>query len=246
MWTRKQYRTNLSPGISGTDTSTLKIYGPFEAGFTSSNPGTSCLGSQSIKGGIDTYTAELMIKNICKRDNISLLGTCGDHVNPRHFHEYGGRRTTYTKCLTTQDSGSGHSTRIGTMGDGRGVYGAFESHSNVPELDVCGAHIGVTPDSNGEPIVHYHYQGNPPFFGGCYTNYYANITVQECRNMYPSTCFSAPENITTDDGTDAYQLDCPCFDLNTRSNVAGATQKPLYWPSSFLYNYPPTSSQMSN
>ena len=138
------YRQTLSSTIAGTSTgtTTVNIYGPFEAGFSSAQPGVSCLGTQSVVGGIDTYTAELMIRNMCNVNSISLLDTCGDHANPRHFHEM------LTNCLSGQVA-SGHSTRLGTSGDNRGIYGFFEANNTYPVLDVCGAHVGVTPDSNG-------------------------------------------------------------------------------------------------
>ena len=159
------YRQTLSSTIAGTSTgtTTVNIYGPFEAGFSSTQPGMSCLGTNSVVGGIDTYTAELMIRNMCSENSISLLDTCGDHASPRHFHEM------LTNCLSGQ-AASGHSTRLGTSGDNRGIYGFFEANNTYPVLDVCGAHVGVTPDSNGQPVVHYHSQVYPPFFVGCYTN----------------------------------------------------------------------------
>ena len=41
------------------------IYGPFEAGFTNAQPGMSCLGTNTVDGGIDTATAELVIRYLC-------------------------------------------------------------------------------------------------------------------------------------------------------------------------------------
>jgi hypothetical protein len=171
------YRQTLSSTIAGTQTTTVNIYGPFEAGFTSNQPGMSCLGTQSVVGGIDTYTAELMIRNMCSDNSISLLDTCGDHANPRHFHEM------LTNCLSYQ-AASGHSTRLGTSGDNRGIYGYFEASNTYPVLDVCGAHVGITPDSNGQPVVHYHSQVYPPFFVGCYTNADATMTLAQCRALF--------------------------------------------------------------
>ena len=40
------YRETLDASIAGTDTSTVNLYGPFEAGFTNTVPGLSCLGLQ--------------------------------------------------------------------------------------------------------------------------------------------------------------------------------------------------------
>ena len=61
------YRQTLPTTIAGLacQTTAVYIYGPFEAGFSSTQPGMSCLGTQSVVGGIDTYTAELMIRVMC-------------------------------------------------------------------------------------------------------------------------------------------------------------------------------------
>ena len=166
--------------------------------------------------------------------HISLLDTCGDHANPRHFHEM------LTNCLSGQAI-SGHSTRLGTSGDNRGIYGFFEADGVYPTLDVCGAHVGITPDSNGQPVVHYHSQVYPPFFVGCYTNADATMTFAQCRALFTS-CSSASTIITTAHGTGSYQRDCPCWDKNTRSNVIGASgTMPAYWPGS-IRNPPMASS----
>jgi hypothetical protein len=230
------YRQTLSSTIAGTSTgtTTVNIYGPFEAGFSSAQPGVSCLGTQSVVGGIDTYTAELMIRNMCNVNSISLLDTCGDHANPRHFHEM------LTNCLSGQVA-SGHSTRLGTSGDNRGIYGFFEANNTYPVLDVCGAHVGVTPDSNGQPVVHYHSQVYPPFFVGCYTNADATMTLTQCRALFAG-CSSAAYSITTAYGSGTYQRDCPCWDPTTRSNVPGATSTPGYWPTSLRLPPPPPST----
>ena len=224
------YRQTLSSTIAGTQTTTVNIYGPFENGFSSAQ--LSCLGTQSVVGGIDTYTAELMIRNMCSDNSISLLDTCGDHANPRHFHEM------LTNCLSGQ-AASGHSTRLGTAGDNRGIYGYFEASNTYPVLDVCGAHVGVTPDSNGQPVVHYHSQVYPPFFVGCYTNADATMTLAQCRALFTG-CSSTAYSIATAHGSGTYQRDCPCWDPTTRSNVPGATGTPGYWPASLRLPPPPS------
>jgi hypothetical protein len=81
------YRATLSAAEAGTGAhDTVNIYGPFENGFTNSVPGLSCLGTTTVDGGIDTYTAELMVQNVCG-SSTEILNTCGDHATPRHFHE---------------------------------------------------------------------------------------------------------------------------------------------------------------
>lgn len=223
------YRETLPARIAGTDTNTVGIFGPFEAGFASFVPGLSCLGDNTIDGGIDTYTAELLAQHLCDDDSLAILDTCGDHARPRHFHEL------LTNCLSSQDAASGHSSRIGTAGDDRGVYGFFEDAQDTrPILDACGAHVGVTPDSAGVAVVHYHAQVYPPYFIGCYANSDATTTVEECRDMYPG-CTDADMrmSLTTAHGSDEYQQWCPCWDRSTHSNVPGATAKPKLWPEEF-------------
>jgi hypothetical protein len=148
------YRGTLASSVAGSDTSTVNLYGPFENGFSASVPGMSCLGTNTLDGGIDTYTAELMVRHLCSDDTMALLDTCGDHAQPRHFHEM------LQNCLTYNANGSGHSTRLGTAGDDRGIYGRYESQGVEPLLDVCGAHVGFTPDSPTVAVVHCHQQGS--------------------------------------------------------------------------------------
>lgn len=218
------YRSTVDASIGGGG-HTVDMFGPFEAGFTSSVPGMGCLGSSTIAGGIDTYTAQLMVQNLCGDPTIQLLDACGDHAQPRHFHEY------LAQCLSSPDAASGHSSRIGTAFDDLGIYGHFESEKVRPALDVCGAHVGVTPDSNGLPVVHYHAQLHPPFFVGCYTNADASTTLEQCRSLFLG-CAAPALTVTTAYGTGSYQPDCPCWDTVTHSNVAGEAVAPAFWPSS--------------
>ena len=194
----------------------------------------SCLGSNTVDGGIDTYTAKLLVQHLCDDESIGILDTCGDHANPRHFHEY------LTQCLSSPDATTGHSTRIGTAGDNRGIYGMYESANTFPPLDVCGAHVGITPDSGGVEVVHYHAQIYPPFFVGCYTNADATMTFAQCRALY-SGCSDSPVSLTTKHGTDDYQQWCPCWNATSRSNVEGASTTPSYWPASLALP-PPLAS----
>jgi hypothetical protein len=123
------------------------IYGTNEAGFSA---GAICTAQQAIPGGIDTKTAESIVRYQCnKADTWGLLDSCGGHATPYHYHE----RMT---CLYTQDSTSGHSTRIGTANDGRGIYGKFVNGSVLPtDLDACNGRSGVTPDSGGLTVYYY-------------------------------------------------------------------------------------------
>ena len=228
------YRRTLPESIAGPTVSggtrdglaTVNIYGPFEAGFTNANPGMSCLGTNVVDGGIDTSTAELLIQHLCSDATLKIVDTCGDHANPRHFHEY------LTDCLTSRTSGG--SSRLGTAADGRGIYGKYGPGDTLPTLDACGATNAPTPDSNGASVVHYHAQAGRPFFLGCYTNANASTTLDECRALY-AACGRAEDiiTITTVHGSGLVNKWCPCFDPLTQSNVkAGAA--PYYTRPAFL------------
>eukprot|EP00928_Gymnodinium_smaydae_P018881 TRINITY_DN17198_c0_g1_i1.p1 TRINITY_DN17198_c0_g1~~TRINITY_DN17198_c0_g1_i1.p1 ORF type:complete len:336 (+),score=41.25 TRINITY_DN17198_c0_g1_i1:119-1126(+) len=207
------------------------IYGPFEAGFTSRqddilanlgcNPGS--LGH--VAGGIDVYTAEQMVAKQCSiklpREEggqyISLLDECGGHTREYHFHE----RLT---CLYAQ--AGGHSTQVGKGSDTQGIYGKWEDFASkqLPQLDACGGHFGIIPDSNGEVTYHYHVQDKPPFIIGCFgprkngTTYHL-VTVKECRAAYSGCGDNDAITAATPTGSVQYDLWCPCYDADG-SNVA--------------------------
>ena len=186
-----------------------------EAGFTSQQ--FSCLGSSTISGGIDTLLAEDMVAHICGSAQ-TVLDFCGGHARPYHYHEK-------MSCLYSSAS-SGHSTRVGTAGDGNGVYGHLIDGGVEPtDLDVCGGRFGVTPDSNGQTVYYYSVTAKSPFTMGCYGPV---DTVAECRALYSTCGDGQTETVTTDYGTGEYDLDCPCFDENG-SNIVGQG-RPGYLP----------------
>lgn len=196
--------------IRGQDRDAQNIYGPFEAGFTSSNPGMSCLGDHIILGGVDTNLAEHMVEHLCPGTTVQILDSCGGHAMPYHYHER-------MSCLFTDDVTSGHSTRIGTALDGNGIYGNHIDGGMEPtDLDACGGRMGVTPDSGGEEVYYYSISASAPFSLGCFGPV---GSVEECRALYES-CDGKRECVTTDEGTGWYDLDCPCFD-GDGSNVVG-------------------------
>jgi hypothetical protein len=198
------------------------IYGPFEAGFTSTqNNILEALGCADgndghVVGGIDTFMAEQMVAHQCGitlprfdgANYVSLLDQCGGHTREYHFHER-------LSCLF---SASGvHSTQVGKAPDGTPLYGKWEDADNqvLPQLDACGGHFGVTPDSNGEEVYHYHVQDAAPFTFGCFGPNDDNtlVSVQQCRDFY-SGCDGDLSKLTTAAGTVDYDLWCPCFDAN--------------------------------
>ena len=147
------------------------IYSPFEAGFTSTQDnilrGLGCTDPSDgyLNGGIDTNTAEQMVAYACGitlpryegSTYVSLIDECGGHTREYHFHER-------MNCLWEGRYGAdGHSIQIAEI-DGapstQYLYGKYENEADgtLPLLDACGGHFGVTPDSDGEEMYHYHVQ----------------------------------------------------------------------------------------
>ena len=205
------------------------IFGPFEAGFSASQGeilrGLGCPpGHGYLQGGIDTHSAERAVAHRCgitlpRYDDdgkyISFLDECGGHSREYHFHER-------MSCLYSNTC-AGHSQRIGTALDGHGIYGKWEDCSNMqlPELDACGGSFGVTPDSSGAVVYHYHVQDTPPFTVGCFGPAFTSngvaqpVTVEQCRALYDG-CGDG-DDIELRWGPESgnaswYDPWCPCFD----------------------------------
>jgi hypothetical protein len=118
-------------------------------------------------------------------------------------------------CLYTQDPTSGHSTRIGTALDGRGIYGKYVNGSVLPtDLDACNGRYGVTPDSGGQTVYYYVVNDRPPFVLGCF----GPGTMAQCKALYKG-CSEAPTRLTNASGSFDYALYCPCYD-NSGQNTA--------------------------
>ena len=137
-----------------------------------------------------------------------------------HFHE----RMT---CLYEQSGG--HSPKIGEANDGTPIYGMWENYEarELPLLDACGGQFGVTPDSSGEVVYHYHVQSKPPFTFGCYGPAMDGglVTVEECRATYTECGDGDVVDLTTKDGTFEYDHWCPCYDANGH-NTGTITEQP--------------------
>ena len=208
--------TSSAPGPAGED-----IFGMFEAGFGAQQAfvferlGCSDSSAGHVDGGFDTVTAESMIAFQCGidlprfdgNDYVSLLDLCGGHTKEYHFHE----RMT---CL--YDVVPGHSPKIAEGADDNKtpIYGYYEDTDTLADLDACGAHFGVTPDSNGQAVYHHHVQEKPPFIVGCYgpSDQGTEVSLEECRSYYPDQCGDALETVTLKDGTEqVYDPWCPCF-----------------------------------
>ena len=132
----------------------------------------------------------------CDTD-VTLLNECGGHANPFHYHQ----RMT---CLHTNDAGTGHSTSVGTMLDGKMLYGKWEDFNAVPPLaaydlvDACNGHFGTNPNSPATEVYHYHVTDLAPFTVGCFgpavdagTDEELMVTIAMCRDFHAELCGSA-------------------------------------------------------
>mmetsp|Transcript_7348 Transcript_7348/g.26806 ORF Transcript_7348/g.26806 Transcript_7348/m.26806 type:complete len:201 (-) Transcript_7348:96-698(-) len=108
---------------------------------------------------------------------------------------------------------------------------SFPREDDLPLQDRCqlhalnqGAHFGVTPDSSGAAVYHYHVQDMPPFTFGCFgpkqtsTGVYKMLTVAECRALYDGCGNGDNVTLTTPTGSKQYDPWCPCWDADG-SNV---------------------------
>jgi len=235
----------------GTVATASHIYGPFEAGFAAQQKtiieGLGCTDATvayDAAGGTDIGTAEAAIAAHCsislprlEGDNwIGIVGPCGGHTNDYHFHRA-------FACLY-QETGA-HSTAVGDIA-GWKMYGKWEDYTNkkLPYLDACGGHFGVTPDSNGAAVYHYHVQGRPPYTVGCHGPTADNklVGVAACRALY-TECSNAASTITTATGTKQYVRFCPCYDADGSNS---GTPKELAALSTTDISYTDSSTSSNN
>ena len=224
--------------------SNAHIFNAFEDGFSSQQDnvisGWGCSTPSLLydsTGGLDIGLAESKERKLCydseknsfpnvQSDNSyrGTVGPCGGHTGDYHFH---GRY----HCLYEQTGE--HSTKIGDVGPYI-MYGKWEHFTakQLPQLDACGAHIGITPDSPSEAVYHYHVQDRAPYGVGCYGDGVNLMTVSACRALY-STCGDGDETFTDmpqPDGTlksFAYDRDCPCFDANGLNTDSSITERAI-------------------
>jgi len=246
----------------------ISIVGPFADGFSEAQSselsalGCSPASSGFVPSGVDVYTAEQMIAHQCgvtlpRVDNEgtqsetykALLDECGYDGEDGHFQEA-------MTCLYSIAE-EGHSAKIGEVAhaSGRAIYGkwedqhAAEARYNLPALDACNGHFGVTPDSDGEVVYHYHTSGLPPFTLGCYGPDYdgdleALVSPTKCRSLYASCGDDDTVTVTTTSrGTYDYDPWCPCF-VRGKNHVPPPSPPPLpplpppsASPSSFSFDY---------
>jgi hypothetical protein len=198
------------------------IFGPFEAGFgvrqKSIIEGWGCTDASVAyddEGGTDIGAAEAAVSKHCgislprvEGNNwVGIVGPCGGHTKDYHFHRS-------FSCLYQQVGG--HSTAVGDIAQWK-MYGKWEDYANkkLPYLDACGGHFGVTPDSNGAIVYHYHVQDRAPYTVGCYgpTADGKLVSVAACRGLY-TECSASASTLATATGTRSYVRFCPCYDAD--------------------------------
>ena len=73
--------TRPTAEVAGETLDAVNIYGAMEAGFDNTQPGTSCLGNQTLDAGCDTNLAEAIMSEMCLPSVLeSLLDYCGGHA----------------------------------------------------------------------------------------------------------------------------------------------------------------------
>jgi len=182
--------------------------------------------SAYLAGGIDTQTAESMVAagyevTLPRTDGdtyVSLIDECGGHTKEYHFHER-------LSCLYKEEGV--HSTKVGQGSDDKPLHGKWEDYSTktLPMLDACGGHFGITPDSDGKIVYHYHVQTKQPFTFGCYGPDFNDkgeeklVELETCRSLYDG-CAKEKEihKLKSKNGEIEYKYWCPCYDADG-SNV---------------------------
>jgi len=247
---------NEQKSVGGTVATNAHIFGPFEAGFSSSQQsiieGWGCTDASvayDTAGGLDLGIATAKVAKAC---NIvlprvegtnqwkAIVGYCGGHTSDYHFHRD-------FACLYLEQGG--HSTAVGTIVGTQKIYGKWEDFDNrlLPLLDACGGHFGPTPDSPSTSVYHYHAQDRAPWTVGCLGPGAGNtlVSVATCRALYTSTskgCGVTPETmqIKSGGGTGSADLSvsytrwCPCFDAEDK-NVLPIVELPALSTTSISY-----------
>ena len=198
-------------GRIGLSIAGVNIYGSFDAGFQS---GQVC-DDGYCEGGTDVPICEESMAYLCDQAGSTinyemLLDSCNGHAIPYHYH-------ADMSCLYDNEDASTHSPLIGIALDGYGIYGLYEGDDALPTLDSCGGHTAEVPEDatfgvDASTVYHYHTMDYAPYVPGCYGPV---DSIDECKALYPGTCYEDPVTVETSDGDVSYVLDCPCFEPPT-------------------------------
>jgi len=100
-------------------------------------------------------------------DGIPFIDACGGHPLPNAitYHYHG-----IPFCITDAvDTDGEHSTLIGYLFDGFGIYGPQDSDGSEPtDLDACMGHTGPTPEFSYD-TYHYHVSSSANYISECLT-----------------------------------------------------------------------------
>ena len=229
--------TPLRDAIGYTISGGELIYGPMDAGFSLGQVCTNGIGT--CPAGTDTRMCGALQEKICGTANLKgnttasmhmLLSDCGGHAG---YHNHEGLACEYSATAT------GHSTLIGVLLDGRGLYGQYESTGTPPaNLDACNGHYGATPSTvvttttgtttypPSTNVYHYHVTTEAPFVAGCFgpsiSLAAANALYDSCTKTTVCTCDQSKtcscnagqymSSICTSLGSySSYILDCPIY-----------------------------------
>lgn len=100
-------------------------------------------------------------------DGIPFIDACGGHPLPNaiSYHYHG-----VPFCITDAvDTNGEHSTLIGYLFDGFGIYGPQDTDGAEPtDLDACMGHTGPTPEF-GDDTYHYHVSSSANYISECLT-----------------------------------------------------------------------------
>ncbi|MNK01138.1 hypothetical protein D3C87_189320 [compost metagenome] len=112
-------------------------------------------------------------------DEVATFDRCEGHPDMKGFYHY----HTEPPAITSTDS-----ELIGVMRDGVPVYGIMDMGGVTPVgLDAEGGHTGVTPDSGGASVYHYHAHLQTEAAPGARTAYF--ITSGKFKNAFaPGDC----------------------------------------------------------
>ena len=100
-------------------------------------------------------------------DGIPFIDACGGHPLPNaiQYHYHG-----IPFCITDAvDTDGEHSTLVGYLFDGYGIYGPQDIDGEEPtDLDACMGHTGATPEFDDD-TYHYHVSSQANYISECFT-----------------------------------------------------------------------------
>ena len=130
---------------------------------------------------------------------------CGGHPTPINleYHVHSGATFTASntgreRCGLPTDTAGQHSTRLGWMYDGFGIYGRYSLNGEVPtDLDLCSGH---THEIDGVMTYHYHIPDQFPWIIGCFKGCPRVANNQGQLSFADGADYGCPEGLAEDPG----------------------------------------------